>query len=131
MREIKFRAWDKVSKMYYSGDYDFHFTKSWYVQEKEKPWEMNVLVSSTTGILMQYTGLKDKNGKEAYFGDLIKLWEDRKVVYEIRWGSIMGRIFLHHLDKNGDSGYQYGSDIQEGKIVGNIYENPELLKEKP
>jgi len=94
--------------------------------------------------LTWYTGLFDKNKKEIYEGDLVYLydiiWDDvkdtekkRKRMFEVYW-----RVDGWHLkDKNGeqyDNGYTYDDwdDIvrwKELKVIGNIYENPELLKD--
>lgn len=57
MREIKFRAWDK-NKMYFLELVGNNFM--WINEQPEQ------------GKLMQYTGLKDKNGKEIYFGDILQ-----------------------------------------------------------
>jgi len=115
-REIKFRAWDKNNnKMVYSGKkYTNGGLLDWFEDED----------------LMQYTGLKDKNGKEIYEGDIVK---DKKnhprmklvVKYE-------GVGFSIKDIKNGDCQilfYNSSCRKQENiEIIGNIYENPELLK---
>ena len=80
------------------------------------------VIPSTVG---QSTGFKDKNKKESYFGDLIKMWGTD--VFEIRWDRIMGRVFLHNLNKKGDSLYLYASDIQNGEIISNVHDS-ELLE---
>ncbi|KKL84776.1 hypothetical protein LCGC14_1961420, partial [marine sediment metagenome] len=71
-------------------------------------------------ILMQFTGLKDKNGKEIFEGDILK-YENRN--YEVSWMEDDGGFFA----------WLYGYSIQGGlflwtEVIGNIYENPELLK---
>ena len=76
------------------------------------------------GELMQFTGLKDKNGKEIYEGDIIgwkstrkvKKWTYREVVKDIR------EFYANMINERSDGAYWHY------EIIGNIYENPELLK---
>jgi hypothetical protein len=69
--------------------------------------------------IMQYTGLRDKNGKEIYEGDIVK-WVNTHAVVEFREGE-----FIASIHRRGDMTYW-----QACVVVGNIYENPELLKEQ-
>ena len=75
----------------------------------------------------QDTGLKDKNGTDAYFGDLEK-FKKIQGIWEIRWDSIRCRGFLYRLDKDGTSHYLSAELIKAGKIIGNIHQNPDLLE---
>lgn len=121
MREIKFRAWNCRKK-------EFH----------EKP-----IAISNDGILrmigddewidtsfipQQYTGLKDKNGKEIYEGDILKL--DSHFSIRIEWADggfkVMDVDRIRYINKILD---RHISDfvIDIWEIIGNIYENPELL----
>ena len=79
--------------------------------------------------LMQYTGLKDKNGKEIYEGDIVKINVDRACV---KWNDKYGYFQLVPI---GD--YYFDSDVigqaleyVEAEVIGNIYDNPELLEER-
>lgn len=83
-------------------------------------------------IVMQYTGLKDKNGKEIYDGDIVKLWLVERD--EVFWNSFLVKFFegcfiCEFL--GGDTEeypiFEYWNDSQDLEIIGNIYENPELL----
>ncbi len=85
--------------------------------------------------LMQYTGLKDKNGKEIYEGDICDLLDSRgfEIVYQqSAFGYITGETKLtdfHHLGGNYHFKWENGQS-QKVEIIGNIYENPELLNLK-
>ena len=128
MREIKFRAWDKENeKMYYSvgfSDDGVPFLNADY--DSESPHWMQ------SAIPMQYTGLKDKNGKEIYEGDIIyrktRLSSDnpwRKERYVIRFDEKEGAFLA-----GGITGLRHFFEIEIDpfEVIGNIYENPELIK---
>jgi uncharacterized phage protein (TIGR01671 family) len=116
MREIKFRAWDKsINKM--CGDF-LYFVEDAIYQHHGNPWH------DTRFFPMQYTGLKDRNGKEIYEGDIL------------RWGNLdesTGENQIHAV-KWANGGWVLGDmdwlyvQADEGEVIGNIYENPELLK---
>jgi hypothetical protein len=107
MREIKFRAWDKQRNCFI-GQADFG-SMVFPVDGGNKTTKLN---TSDSLELMQYTGLKDKNGKEIYEGDIVKrFYED---------GEPIGLLEIKIPD------CFYG-ERKEMEIIGNIYENPELL----
>jgi len=78
--------------------------------------------------LMQHTGLKDKNGNEIYEGDIVKFQESYgKEEPEINIGNIeYSEMATSYLINWGNSHYQHLNEV-EFEIIGNIYENPELL----
>jgi len=135
MREIKFRAWDKVNNKWMSvADLDEEIIINPYTSTSRagqfsiSEWNVVHRVSEdlgTTIILMQYTGLKDKNGVAIYEGDYLttnRMYHkedklDGVVAFEAGAFTI-GSISLHALWLAGD-------DIE---VIGNIHENPELLK---
>jgi uncharacterized phage protein (TIGR01671 family) len=110
-REIKFRAWDEQeNKMVY----DFIAARG----TKASPYldSHRVLVRSTWYTLIQFTGLHDKNGKEVYEGYLVLL-DGSKKPKEVNY--CRGGFFLDNI--------YGGAEAYRMEVIGNIYENPELL----
>ena len=104
MRNIKFLAWNKDSE---DMIYDWCCFDHSGGQGKESDY-----------VVMQYTGLKDKNGKEIYEGDIIQ--------FDFKGELKTSVIKEHSLD------YCYWMSLPMGRreyeVIGNIYENPELVK---
>lgn len=76
-------------------------------------------------ILMQYTGLKDKNGKEIYEGDICKNgdYESDAHAYNYRIEEV-----VYNEKEASFSGWNFNEDGMTCEVIGNIYENPELLQ---
>lgn len=131
MREIKFRAWDKVNKKMYPVTYlsltDKRLTMFALPKKGNEPWE-EMGVPGNQIELMQFTGLKDKNGKEIYHNDIIEELniftkeKKRGIVkwfeHECRWGLDLG---------NDEVTTFYFKKPNSYEVIGNIYENKELV----
>ena len=126
-REIKFRAWDGKKMNNNIGIHPFIMCNhsmlpkddSNYIEEGDGSKTFLTCYDK----LMQYTGLKDKNGKEIYEGDICKSSDCRIGV--IKWDTD-SLSFFRFVDDGTDT-VNYCS-FQDFKVIGNIYENPELLK---
>jgi len=150
MSEIKFRAWSRNNrKMYYIPNDGPSVTigTNWWTFHKNDPQSGEHLANELTGVLMRFTGLKDKNGKEIYEGDIVEttLFVEMKldkepmrgvIKYADKWATF---YLVVGARKKGGPGVAMTSVhewyyAEEGEIVatvvGNIYENPELAPEK-
>ena len=130
MREIKFRAWLKYGKEIVDvEEIDFMNEVINYIDNDYENNEQEIIGAYFENIeLMQYTELKDKNNKEIYEGDVVKLRSNHGIgviKYYDEWGDfIVEYIKPRPLVVLGINYYK--EDIE---VLGNIYENPELIKE--
>ena len=78
--------------------------------------------------LVEYTGLKDKNGKEIYEGDIVE-WQfaDGPIPCVIEWEKYHTRFNLKPLDEDYGMSHEFHEKTKI-EIIGNIYENPDLIK---
>lgn len=76
-------------------------------------------------ILMQCTGLKDKNGELIYEGDIVKA---DNTSFQVTFEVLNGGFICRHLHGTICSSNKYFDSLQNSEIIGNIYENPELLE---
>ena len=145
MRKFKFRAWDTWQKI----DEDMPTAM---VEETHRVMiKLNGIVYNseygddqpTRYKIMQFTGLKDKNGVEIYEGDIIQIYAEQ-VRFDGSIQEFRSSVFFNDgsFSYTHDDGYSYPLDAvcsesgikHEGshfcEVIGNIYENPQLLEQK-
>lgn len=122
MREIKFRAWDKKCKQWAN----LNQLSDWKTCEVTAvvgmgndtyPYQTFIVRSDERFEIMQYTGIKDKNWKDVYEGDVVQDWEGIKrgrVVWNDEWACF--ETTARFIEMN-----------EEMEVIGNIYENPGLI----
>ena len=126
-REIKFKVWCKeneqfiqFNKMGFSEDGSL-----WYVQgvdENEEETDLPYFENQNDWELMQYTGLKDRNGVEIYEGDIVQYFRNElaEIIFQNGGVDIRGLSSMDREPLQSRLGFM--------EVLGNIYENPELLE---
>ena len=131
-RELKFRFWDKRNDEWWQPTYnasegeleDLTITKNGQIMMRDMTAHPQIVDDKFE--VMQYTGLKDNNGKEIYEGDVVEIYlyeyasvdETQKITIGENKG---GRNFYR------DVGYLQNINSKHVEIIGNMYENPELI----
>jgi uncharacterized phage protein (TIGR01671 family) len=135
-RVIKFRAWDTVEKRWLPNG-SFAAIGNGKILVYDNGWKVD---HSTRYILQQFTGLTDKNGVEIYEGDVVEIdggkeqatkdtgWSSQYKA-AVQWEEGGARYCLDRTIRGLDyGGHDLSFLVPKLSVIGNVYENPELLK---
>ncbi len=130
-REISFRVWHQekeymykniavglMGKVLYSRGNPKKRGADWYVSEE---YDENIIV-------MQYTGLKDDRGKKIFESDVVSVGAQEKLAI-VKWSTENARFELHFIDEDRQIDFADKRSLRRIKVLGNIYENPDLVGE--
>lgn len=125
MRELKYRVYDNTEKCYSDKAFSIDQLGICYVQDEDGYGEE---IDEERYIVEQYTGIKDKNGKEIYEGDIVTLDGEWEVIKDTDCSVI---TFENGCFRVGD-GYENeaGSYLSDWRVIGNVHENANLLEKK-
>lgn len=146
MREIKFRSYNKETGF---------MMNPWALAKSDNSDSFDLVDDSMSGeihihdyntmdcvVLMQYTGLTDKNGKEIYEGDIVKTHDQNNIIryqhgsfmliglHEDRYERNYSRLYHYLIDSTipNMEGSRFDGITTTLEVIGNIYENPDLLE---
>ena len=132
MREIKFRGFSKnlIYNEWVYGDLVHYYTDEIYIlPQNERYWDIphdgDEIIKES---IEQYTGLKDKDGKEIYEGDILELtyFDDSKNVMYVSYNDSAKFVLIEQV-KNLSINMEF-FDKENMEVIGNIYEDKELLR---
>ena len=122
MREIKFRGKSLFICDWHIGLFS-RINEQAYIEEGT----LKIRVKEDT--IGQFTGLKDKNKKEIYEGDIISINKELMGVYVVKFNEEQSRFSMYHDGAYETAGFNKDTIENCYEVIGNIYDNPELLDE--
>lgn len=131
-RQVKYRVFDKQYGMFQVAHIDFingevHYLPDYdninkcMIDEREIEYRVTTLSD-----LLEYTGIRDRHGKEIYEGDIIRFsrgYKEIKCVDVMEIGDIITGFWIYHSEEFSNDNV----DTDTIEVIGNIYQNPELL----
>jgi uncharacterized phage protein (TIGR01671 family) len=119
MRQLKFRAWSSIT------------SKMMLWEDINRLGNLNKLIGLNHVSVQQFTGLKDKNGKEIYEGDIVSTVTDKLMV--VTWSNRFASFCIHREGWAFQHWFGEACNPEDCEVMGNIYENAGLLNnsEKP
>lgn len=129
MKELKFRVWDKERETFLNNVF-IGLDGKLYQFSKATIFGIAITyLDSENKNISKFTGLHDKNGKEIFEGDIIKIKDE---TYRITYNGCFSSFDMTNIDKAKQYKdlYILNRDYQKSEIVGNIYQNRELLENK-
>jgi len=139
MREIKFRAWSEfngIKQMLYSNTpkQNYRITPfGIFASDKHNYQYLSYTLFGENYPIMQFTGLKDKNGVEIYEGDIVGrgrgeiFFDTKRAQFRVRWHDTIWLNVRGNNQMYQDGEPIFGNHEIVFEVIGNIYQNPELL----
>lgn len=129
MKDIKFKVWDRQLKQMCVVD------SIEFIDELEGRPGVNAFardgkiaywIEKENAVLLQYTGLLDKNGKEIYEGDILKIETDKPMA--VGWSNKFASFILNKDGWAFSHWFGESCNPKDCEVIGNTYQNPDLIK---